>query len=201
MVSLAKTTTRYRGRMAAGYDAKRRKQLRWKLEENELEVHLDQRSKIDQNILDVPVGTGRFLKLYGLHQLKVTGLDSSEEMVKLARRKVPLDQKANMTMATASILDVEASGKFDHVVCFRFLDLMEESILHKVMRKLAACVRVGGYVVFTIRLGVKYVAKSNTATHNERKFRLLLDNLSLKVVHEEPIFKAGWLVFVTQRSK
>ena len=79
-----RTALKYRKKMAANYEAKRSKQLRWDMENKIVAAMLD---TLNGSVLDVPVGTGRFLKLYANLKMKCTGIDISEEMLTLARQK------------------------------------------------------------------------------------------------------------------
>lgn len=145
-------------------------------------------------LLDCPVGTGRFLALYRRLGLEATGVDSSEEMLSLARKK---RLAVALTEGHADNLNF-ADGRFRVVVCVRFLDLIEEEAMRAVTRELA---RVCGHtLVLTIRLGEKYVLKSNTATHDERKFRRLMATLGFELTDDVPIFKAGWRVMRWRRT-
>ena len=147
------------------------------------------------SVLDCPVGTGRFLRLYrDLGIRYVTGVDASEEMLALARRKrwsrgVKLEQR------DAAKLELHASH--DVAVCVRFLDLIDERAMQTVTEGLCRAARHG--VILTVRLGPTYVPKVNTATHDERKFRALIRRLGWTVAEEVPIFDAGWRVMLLRR--
>jgi hypothetical protein len=85
-----------------------------------------------------------------------------------------------------------AAKSFDVAVCVRFLDLIDEKAMQQVVKELCRVAR--HTIICTIRLGPKYIAKSNTATHNEKKFRAMLVRFGWKIVQPEPIFNAGWHV-------
>lgn len=140
-------------------------------------------------MLDVPVGSGRFLTLYRkLHVRWVNGVDVSEEMLALARAK---KTAAKLDVGSATALDFP-DDSFETVVCVRFLDLIDEEAARQVVREL--CRVAVETIILTVRLGEKYVPKSNTATHDERKFRALLSRLGWRSSAEEKIFDAGWTV-------
>lgn len=191
MVSLEATSRKYRGKTASGYEAKRRKQMRWHLENEAVEKFIEGASG---SVLDVPVGTGRFLPLYErmLSGMEAVGVDISEEMLALARRKsdFPLEvgdaTKLRFTDAT-----------FDVVVCVRFLDLIDEAAMCKVVTELCRVARER--IILTIRLGEKYIPKSNTATHDEKKFLALIRRLGWIIAGDVPVFRAGWHVFKLER--
>jgi ubiquinone/menaquinone biosynthesis C-methylase UbiE len=192
LVSIRQTSTKYRGRKAETYDAMRQKQVRWKIENETVERML--REIRPHSVLDCPIGTGRFLRLYAdLSVREVIGVDSSDEMLRLARRKVPRSMKQHAKVR----LEVGDARKHDCVdqrvhcvVCVRFLDLIEEEAMHAVMQEM---MRVADkLIVLTIRFGPKYVPKSNTATHDSKKFLSLVRHSKWIVVERVPVLNAGW---------
>jgi hypothetical protein len=86
----------------------------------------------------------------------------------------------------------------DVVVCVRFLDLIDEKAMRAVMRSITQKAPV---VIFTIRFGKKYTPKSNTAEHDEKKFRALVRELGFVFVEAHPVFAAGWHVCMIRRGK
>jgi len=192
-VSIEKTSRKYRGKMASGYEAKRKKQIRWHEENRPVEQMMSLQGA-GTTLLDCPVGTGRFLKTWEKMGFRVLGIDASEEMLALARRK-----RTEATLVQGSALDTRQPPKSHHaVVCVRFLDLIDEEAMRGVMRELArVAIR---RIALTIRLGEKYVPKSNTATHDEKKFRRLVSALGFVICDELPIFKAGWRVMRLERK-
>lgn len=148
------------------------------------------------SLLDCPVGTGRFLGLYRkLGLTNVTGIDSSETMLALARKK-RLAVVLEKGDATSIGVDDQT---YDVVVCVRFLDLIEETAMRAAVTELTRV--CGGFIVLTIRLGDKYVPKSNTATHDRKKFRRLMTARGFVLVEEVPVFKAGWVVMKWRRRQ
>jgi 2-polyprenyl-3-methyl-5-hydroxy-6-metoxy-1,4-benzoquinol methylase len=114
---------RYSGRSALRYDEKRRDTPRYKSEEAVLE---EMYSLIEpRRVLDVPVGTGRWLEFYASHRATVTGLDLSQDMLDIAATKVPAAH-GKVQLRRANLLDLSAisdlRGKFDLIVCVRFLN-------------------------------------------------------------------------------
>lgn len=197
MVSYEATRKKYRGQMAAGYVAKRSRQIRWD-RENEIVrtlLLLSEKQRRDKegrgakpgSVIDCPVGTGRFLRLYGELRLSVTGVDASEEMLAQARR---IESRGDLRIGDAT--DLSEFHQHDHAVCVRFLDLLDEETMRRVVGQLAVVARRS--IILTVRLGEEYVPKSNTATHDEKKFLALWRRLDWRVSEEERIFDAGWRV-------
>lgn len=191
MVSIAQTMKKYHGRKAETYDEIRTKQGRWHLENAAVEKML---STCDlSHVLDCPVGTGRFLALYRKIGTKmVTGIDASSSMLSLAGKKT----KGGGMFLRLSTGDATATEKqdkeFSTTVCVRFLDLIDEEAMRRVMAEIT---RVTSHsIVLTIRLGDAYVPKSNTAEHDRAKFNALVKRLGWKIEESIPIMNAGWTV-------
>jgi len=186
-----RTARKYRGKMASGYEAKRMKQLRWH-QENAIVRGMLEGAR--GSVLDVPVGTGRFLAMYnelGLHP--VVGIDSSDEMLKLAARKGFPYELENGDARKLRFAD----RSFDNVVCVRFLDLIDEPAMTAVVTELLRV--ASSRVIATVRFGPAYILKSNTATHDEVKFKALISQLGWQITEAVLIFDAGWHVLKMEK--
>lgn len=198
MVSIRQTTLKYRGQKAATYELIRKKQARWAWENEHVERML--RALRPSGVLDCPVGTGRFLPLYGNGTIRsidcVLGIDASEEMLALAKRKGPWTM---LRKGDASDLVGIEDKAWDVAVCVRFLDLIDEDAMRRVVRELCRVARRA--VVLTIRLGPTYVPKSNTATHHEKKFFELVRRLNFEVTDLVKFRNAGWTLMTIRRRR
>jgi ubiquinone/menaquinone biosynthesis C-methylase UbiE len=207
MVSIQATSKKYRGRKAETYDEIRTRQQRWTLENKAVEQMLD--GMQGRTVLDCPVGTGRFLSLYWRMGMLPTGADISDEMLALARKKLRGPEQRRLTtlahvsateLALACSENVLLSRKgYDVAVCVRFLDLIDEEAMRRVMIQLFQVTRER--VILTIRLGDEYVPKSNTATHDRLAFNRLVKSRGWCVEESRPIFDAGWTVMQLGRKK
>jgi ubiquinone/menaquinone biosynthesis C-methylase UbiE len=186
-----RTAKKYRGRMAANYERKRTKQLRWDMENKIVSAMLH---TLKGTVLDVPVGTGRFLNLYRELGMKCTGVDISEEMIALAREK---GLPGILLIGDATSLKYP-SKSFNHVVCIRFLDLIDEEAMRQVVKEI--CRVAKQTVIFTIRLGKKYILKVNTATHDENMFEVFIKRQGWLIAEKQPIFNQGWYVIRLRRK-
>src|SRR5690625_7301535 len=72
------------GSTARDYDRKRDYKPCWAREQAAVEKFVRHGP-----VLDVPVGTGRYLDIYRRKGLKFQGLDASDEMIAQARKKCP----------------------------------------------------------------------------------------------------------------
>jgi ubiquinone/menaquinone biosynthesis C-methylase UbiE len=198
MVSIRQTSLKYHGAKARTYDTIRTKQARWDFENKTVWKWLEEMKPIARQVLDCPVGTGRFLKKYHELSIHVHGYDISEEMLRLAKRKVPKGNKLTyLSQHSATSLPTK-DRFFDGAVCVRFLDLIDEEAMRKVMEELARVPK--RFIILTIRLGDKYVPKSNTAEHDARKFRALVKRLGFSVSDSAQFREGSWHVMLLSRT-
>jgi ubiquinone/menaquinone biosynthesis C-methylase UbiE len=188
-VTIEKTAKKYRGKKAETYDEIRMKQQRWDQENENVERMLSVARSIV--VLDCPAGTGRFIKACAdVGVREYYGVDVSEEMLALARKKV---KKSKMSI----ILDVgdarhQGDKRPDTTLCIRFLDLIDEEAMYAVMKEMMRVTSKN--IIFTIRLGDKYVPKSNTAEHDAKKLRAFIKKAGWRIAEEVPVFNAGWTI-------
>lgn len=86
---------KYVGNVAAGYDAKRVESPKWAAEQGIIEGIID-RLPNGSLVLDVPVGTGRFVSAYERNNHKWTGIDLSRDMLVEASAKVKNPELAEL---------------------------------------------------------------------------------------------------------
>jgi ubiquinone/menaquinone biosynthesis C-methylase UbiE len=152
---------RYTGSEASRYEEKRNKSQVWKAEQAAIEKLVERGP-----VLDVPIGTGRYLPIYERKGIWPHGLDVSLDMIAEARKKRP-----NLEYKQGSILDIpHADQSFGTAVCTRLLNWLEPA---EMQRAIAELFRVAHDVVFSIRIGKE--VQHTTITHDERK---LIDALS-----------------------
>lgn len=191
-----RTAKKYRGKMASGYYKKRVKQERWMIENETVEQML--KTLKPKSVLDMPFGEGRFIKLHREMGHDVVGVDSSGEMLALANKKLKKDDNIQLITGDARSMNFE-NRSYDVVVCVRFLDLIDEASMWLVLGVILRAARRG--VICTIRLGEKYVCKSNTATHDEKKFRSFVTRSGFKITRDVPVFNEGWHILQMERVR
>lgn len=200
MVSLKQTEKKYHGKKAETYDEIRTKQARWDFEHATVQEWIT--AIRPMSVLDCPVGTGRFLGIYADVSAEfVTGVDISEEMLSLAKKKVPrkMKQYCDLKLVQGSATDIKADDKFyDVSVCVRFLDLIDEEAMRKVVTELARVSK--SWIICTIRLGDVYLPKSNTAEHDRKKFNALVKRLGFKVQSSKQFREGTWHVLLLERA-
>lgn len=128
----------YRGDVAERYNDERVGDLKWELEQKvmaRLIGELPQRA----SILDVPLGTGRYLPFYERGGHRVIGLDVSGDMMRQAR--------LGATLIGALIGDVTriplADRSVDYVVSTRLMNWLPPDVFARAIAEIARVARVG----------------------------------------------------------
>jgi len=138
--------------VAAQYDEERSNEKKWSAE---LTIISKIVAKIepDASILDVPLGTGRFLSLYGQDaRHALVGADISMDMLLQARRKIERQPGENRTwtiVGDAEQLPLKHHS-IDYVVCIRFLNWLSGAHFDQVLTECRRVARRG--LVFGIRV-------------------------------------------------
>lgn len=133
--SLDNARAHYQEREAFRYEERRVHKAKWRFEhECVRHVLLSLTAQGCRTVLDVPVGTGRFLQLYKDLGLKAAGVDCSASMLQFARENHP-----DVVLQEGDVTKLDyADGEFDVVVCVRLLHLISPSevpvVLHELMR-------------------------------------------------------------------
>lgn len=108
---------KYHGDVAEGYDKKRLSQMKFHNEQAIITSMLADLS-FGASILDVPVGTGRFISTYLENGFNVIGMDLSEDMLAEARKKA--GSAENIALKQGSVLDLPFGDRsFDVALMIR----------------------------------------------------------------------------------
>lgn len=110
----------YYGRVARNYEVRRTKQSWWHVEQEEMQTLLDKLPKA-LRVVDVPFGTGRFVKMYLERGHQVHGLDSSGAMIAQAGEILGADIERCTTHVGSAMELPFQDGEFDLLVSTRFL--------------------------------------------------------------------------------
>jgi ubiquinone/menaquinone biosynthesis C-methylase UbiE len=120
----SKLSRRYIDSNARDYDAKRIGVKKWQVEERIVKEILGRFPK-GTHILDVPVGTGRFIPFYKDFDFKVTGMDVSNDMLEESQKKV-VAENFEVDLKQGSIFEIDfPEGHFNIVLCIRFLNWVD----------------------------------------------------------------------------
>jgi ubiquinone/menaquinone biosynthesis C-methylase UbiE len=137
----------YHGDVARDYIKKRTGQKHWHVEQQIVEELL---ADIGDGavVLDVPFGTGRFVKMYLRKEMSVYGVDISRDMLLVAREDLgPAFDECSVQIASADSLPYRG-GCFDLVVCFRFFGLISFDMARRVLSEFRRVCR--GVVIIRI---------------------------------------------------
>lgn len=150
----------YVGQKASGYDSERAKLEKWAAEQRIVEDLL-RTLPSGASVIDVPVGTGRFIEAYHRLHLAATGIDISPDMMSIAASKA---RKAglNMPLLIADIRQIAApDGAFDAAVCICFLNWVDIRGARQAFRELTRVTR--RFLIVSIR-HYRPVSKLHLAT-------------------------------------
>ena len=132
------------------YDQKRVKTKKWQAEQHIVESFLEEFSR-PLDIIDIPVGTGRFFPSFSRRQDNVVGIDISSDMLDAARRH-PNTGACNLSLAMGDIFNLGFDAKsFDCAICIRFLNLVDSN---RMMRALSALESMSRFYVIA---GVRFI--------------------------------------------
>lgn len=171
---------RYYGDIAKGYDAKREGKPGWLKEQSAIYDMV-----ITGPVLDVPVGTGRYIPIYKLKDLEFTGLDISSDMLNQARLKCD-----DAHLVEGSIFDLPfKDGSFETAVCSRLLNWLTAD---QVCQALSSLRRVSKRIVFSIRTGPKeHLADRGNLTHSHDTLYKAIDGLFIEKRRKISIYEYG----------
>lgn len=175
-IGAAAIRDRYRGRIAAAYDKRRSRQSKWKAEHKSLDAFLGHIGP-GRSVLDIPVGTGRFLALYAKHGLSAIGMDVSEDMLAQARAK---DGGADLRLGDALNIALPAAS-VDVAVCVRFLTWVTAGEMRQVLAELSRVAR--NSVIVSVRLTKRATMRrvGLARVHTESAFMIARQDAALRV--------------------
>ena len=138
MAEIPSSQHEYLGRSASEYEQRRSSDPKWLAEQACVDAFLASTSSSGVSVLDVPVGTGRFLEIYGKRGDQVTGVDISKEMLDEARDKAEaLGMAGVVSLEEGSIYDLPVpDDSFRVAVCIRLLNLIDRSSVESAMSEL-----------------------------------------------------------------
>ena len=142
----------YYGATAKNYEEKRRKQAWWWVEQEQMKELLATLPR-GLAVLDVPFGTGRFVKDYLERGFTVSGLDASDEIMDTARTILGSDYDKCRTVRGLSTELPFEDAAFDLVVSTRFLrDIINYSDAQKTIAEFARVSR--SYAILQLGFGL-----------------------------------------------
>ena len=131
---------RYEGAHADKYEQARSRGPKWRREQTAVTEILS-RLPPGTSVLDVPVGTGRFIELYKHLKFSATGVDASRDMLRQAKERAE-SVASSIRLLEGDIRHLDATaGEYDAVVCIRFLNWIDFNSLNTVLAELARVTR------------------------------------------------------------
>lgn len=160
----------YYGDKALNYDKLRSHKTFWKKEDAFIENYLTKGP-----VIDIPVGTGRFIDIYKRKGFEFVGLDVSKDMLSVAREKYP-----DAPLHIGNVFDIKyADDSFGTAVCSRMMHWLYPDDMQRAMSQVC---RVADDVIVSIRLGVEGIEPGlKTYTHDEAKFISAAGNKLIEV--------------------
>lgn len=156
---------KYYGAVARNYDRERAHSIRWA---RELVAVSD--FVTEGPVLDIPLGTGRFVDIYKVKDLAFTGVDISGDMLEVALSKHP-----GIDARPGDIFQIPfPDGTFPTAVCVRLLDWLTPA---EMVAAIAELRRVATILIVSLRHGKEEVRVNQT--HDWNRFLAQLDGLHI----------------------
>jgi len=173
MLNAAVTRKTYFGEKASRYDEGRETEEKWQREHAAVRGFLTAGS-----VLDIPVGTGRFLSLYREMGLTFTGMDVSEEMMAQARAKDP-----EAEVVFGDIMSIPLPDRsVDIAVCIRLLTLIDTPDMIGAMKELGRVARQR--IILSIKTAREKRVERRSVIHPEKAFNRVVDEIGFRVVEK-----------------
>lgn len=155
----------YEGGQAASYDSRRASEVKWQAEQGAFEDLLVIAAPLPARVLDVPVGTGRFLEIYARHGHRAIGIDVSSDMLAQATLKHEQLPGADIALRVGDIIDLDVeSASVDVAIYIRLFNLVDAVFVARAMKELT---RVStGHLIVGIRSHGRRGAVRRFARHS-----------------------------------
>ncbi len=170
---------KYKGNVASEYDAKRISEPLWEREQDAFKQCLSSLPG-GTSIIDIPIGTGRFIEYYKELGLIAHGVDISQDMLSEARKNAK-ESNYDMEFIHGDALNLpQSTSECDYLICARLLNWVPFQILKKMVREFMRVTEKG--MILQIRVGTPLTRKE------------YLNNLSYRLVKKpgtvfKPIFR------------
>lgn len=141
---------KYVGLRATRYDEKRTQKAATQRDQATVENYLA-KMEPGASVLDIPAGTGRFIEFCIAHGLVYTGVDISQDMLEVARSKIPVGvTNADLQVADARSLPFP-DDKFDYAIVVKFIKWLPTiEILTDALREIGRVTRKEALVQITV---------------------------------------------------
>lgn len=127
--------TKYNSQVADTYDRDREGEAHWREEQEFLASFV--RTHSIGRVLDMPVGTGRFLEFYAQAK-RVVGIDISDDMLRVSADKIKVLGMKHVALVKGDATAVEyPDGEFETIICFRLVHLLPPAVVPLLFAELA----------------------------------------------------------------
>ena len=172
---------KYTGSTAAEYEHNRSHGVKWRTESAIVERILESLPP-GRSVLDIPVGTGRFLPLYDRLGMAATGMDVSSDMLSIAREK-----NVTAKLRLGNIRQIAANdASYDCVLCVRFLNWVDRQGLHAALRELGRVTRSDVIVSVSVYAPGLVRTIRGRVSHQLNRWRTPLEPVT--TIHPEATF-------------
>lgn len=162
VVNAEETRKTYFGEKAAKYDEGRETCPKWNAEHEAVSRFLAPYR--EGSVLDIPIGTGRFLSLYRDLGFRCIGMDVSEDMMVQARAKC-----AEAFIRDGDLLDIPLPDQtVDYAVCIRLLTLIDTPDMVRGMAELGRVTRKA--IIVSTKVDRERSVQRRSITHPESVF-------------------------------
>jgi len=155
---------KYNGDIARRYNERRTNESKW-IKEQEIFSSILSAFPESSCLVDVPIGTGRFISFYKKYKLRCEGIDISEDMLNEARKVAVSHQYAMSFMQGSADKLPQADSACDYVICARLLNWVPFPTLEAMVREFDRVSRAG--LVLEIRVSSEL--DGNTLAETPRK--------------------------------
>jgi tellurite methyltransferase len=125
--------------------------------------------------LDLGVGNGRNTIYLLSKGFKVTGVDMSEEGIKLVKSKVP--EESDLKLIVSDVLNYETDEKFDFICVIGLLHFLEIEDINTLIGKIKSYTKPGGLNVIGAKMTQNYIGDlPHVFTQGELKEFYTVDN-------------------------
>lgn len=176
MASVIEHRANYCGPVAEEYEARRASQPQWQAEHAAVRELLAPLRGTAGTVLDIPVGTGRFMPIYQEFGLTPLGMDVSPDMLRIAGDR-------GFPVFPGDILSIPIVGKclFRAAICVRLLNWLHADEVAQALSELARV--TAGPIIAGIRLLRPGAAppRRKIIVHSQDVFDVALAAAGLKV--------------------
>jgi len=191
-MNLERATRDWYGEKAQTYDEGRDTDPKW-LAENEGVMRF--LADAEGPVLDIPCGTGRYFGVYEKLGLEYAGLDVSEEMLAIAKKKFPKARIGKGNITSIPVLD----RSYPTVVCIRLLEKLNPEEFAAAIDEL--CRVTSKRLIFNAITGKEMEARNRSWRHLQSVLEGALKRNGFRLVDAHTVRDPEYYVWLAMRVK